>query len=329
MKINNCPSCLKPGYDTFCNSCRNRLFKGKKVGHELNFSKPVYEQTVIERAGHVSISGVQPKHSLRLNGNVLELTEKDGEYLLKPPPNTIMENTVQLPANEHLTMQIALQIFKINAAENSIVFFKDSFEPCYLTKRFDRKPDGTKINTEDYSQIAGKTEETDGIEYKYKLSYEEIAEILKSICGAYPVESEKFFKIVVYNYLVNNGDAHMKNFSMIRNDTYNDYLLSPSYDILNTRIHFPKDAELALDLFKNGYLTKSYQENAHYLYEDFYEFGNRIGMKKNRIENILSEIVLKYEEISDLTERSFLSEEAKVLYLDYVKLSMEKLRYSC
>jgi serine/threonine-protein kinase HipA len=302
------------------------LFKGKKVSHVLNFSKPEYEQTVVNTSGRVSLSGVQPKHSLRLNGNVLELTEEDGEYLLKPHPNTIMEYVLDIPANEHFTMQTASQIFRINTSENAIVFFADTFEPCYLTKRFDRLPDGRKINTEDFTQIAGKTEETDGADYKYNFSYEDIAEKLKSICGAYPVEVEKFFKVLVFNYLMNNGDAHMKNFSMIKNDTYNDYLLSPMYDLLNTRIHFPKDAELALELFKDSYLTESFKVNAHYLYEDFYEFGIRIGMKEKRVENVLEDAVSKYGEIENLAGRAFLSDEVRIKYLECVRMSMEKLR---
>jgi serine/threonine-protein kinase HipA len=302
------------------------LFKGKKVSHVLNFSKPEYEQTVVNTSGRVSLSGVQPKHSLRLNGNVLELTEEDGEYLLKPHPNTIMEYVLDIPANEHFTMQTASQIFRINTSENAIVFFADTFEPCYLTKRFDRLPDGRKNNTEDFTQIAGKTEETDGADYKYNFSYEDIAEKLKSICGAYPVEVEKFFKVLVFNYLMNNGDAHMKNFSMIRNYAYNDYLLSPMYDLLNTRIHFPKDAELALELFKDSYLTESFKVNAHYLYEDFYEFGIRIGMKEKRVENVLEDAVSKYGEIENLAGRAFLSDEVRIKYLECVKMSMEKFR---
>ncbi|HEY5122494.1 MAG TPA: HipA domain-containing protein [Ignavibacteria bacterium] len=325
MKINCCPSCLKTGYETFCNPCQKKLFNGKKVSHILTFSKPFYEQTVIEKGGKISISGVQPKHSLRLNGNILELTEEGGEYILKPCPTAIMENVEQLPANEHLTMQIASQLFKMSVAKNALLFFKDSYEPCYLTKRFDRKSDGTKLNVEDFTQIAGKTEENDGIEYKYKLSYEEIAEILKDNCSAYPIEVEKFFKAIIFNYLINNGDAHMKNFSMLRNDSYKDYLLSPQYDLLNTRIHFPKDTEIALDLFKKGYATDSFKTNAHFLYQDFFEFGIKIGVKENRVKKFLSAIISKYNEIEDLTQRSFLNEDTKKLYLEYVRLSIKKL----
>ncbi len=325
MKINCCPSCLKTGNESFCKTCKKKLFNGRKVSHILTFSKPFYEQTVIEKGAKISISGVQSKHLLRLNGNKLELTEENGEYILKPCPNAIMQNVEQVPANEHLTMQIASQIFKIDVAKNTLLFFKDSNEPCYLTKRFDRKSDRTKINMEDFTQIAGKTEENDGIEYKYKLSYEEIAENLKTNCSAYPIEVEKYFKVIIFNFLINNGDAHMKNFSMLRNDSYKDYLLSPLYDLLNTRIHFPKDAEIALDLFKNGYATDSFKINAHYLYQDFFEFGIKIGIKENRVKKFLSEIISKYDEIENIIQRSFLNENTKNLYLEYIRLSIKKL----
>jgi len=325
MKINNCPSCLKPGHKTFCIPCRNKLFGGKNVNPVLLFSKPVYEQIVLEQGGKISISGVQPKHSVRLNGSTLELTEKGGEYIIKPQPKAIVNFAEQVPPNEHLTMQIASQIFKLNAAYNAVVFFGDTFEPCYLTKRFDKNSDGIKYQMEDFTQIAGKTEENEGVEYKYNLSYEEIAGILKEICSAYPVEVEKLFRIIIFNYLVNNGDAHAKNFSMISNTSFKDYLLSPFYDLLNTRIHYPKDAELALNLFKNAYETESYKINAHFLYEDFYQFGLKIGMRKNRVEKFLSDIISEYNEIENLTNNSFLNPETKKLYLECIRLSINKL----
>lgn len=325
MKIQFCPSCFKPGYNTFCNPCLRKLFGGKKVNHILSFTKPDYEKTVIENAGRISISGVQPKFSLRVNGKELELTETCGEFILKPHPNAAMLNAGQVPANEHLTMQIASQIFKIKTALNAVVYFSESYEPCYLTKRFDRNPDGTKISIEDFAQIAGKTEESDGPEYKYNLTYEDTAGILKNVCNAYDVEIEKFFRLIVFNFLVNNGDAHLKNFSMLRNESFKDYLFTPAYDLLNTRLHFPKEGEMPMSLFKDGYETESYKVNLHYLYQDFYEFGIRIGIKENRVKKFLSEFISKSSEIESLVKKSFLEEDMKKLYFEYVMLSINKL----
>lgn len=222
-------------------------------------------------------------------------------------------------------MQIAAQVFNIDVALNSILFFKDSYEPCYITKRFDRRLDGSKIDLEDFSQISGMTEETDGEDYKYKKSYKEISEILKKICSAYKVEIEKFFRILVFNYLVNNGYAHIRNFSMIKNYDYNDYLLSPFYDLSDTRLHLLQETEMALDLFKNGYETQSYKVNGHYLYEDFYEFGIKIGIRESRVKKILSDFINGYNKIEEMTNRSFLNHESKSVFLMHIKLSIKKL----
>jgi serine/threonine-protein kinase HipA len=41
-----------------------------------------------------------------------------------------------MPANEHLTMQIARQVFGIETAENALIFFQNG-EQAYITKRFE------------------------------------------------------------------------------------------------------------------------------------------------------------------------------------------------
>jgi serine/threonine-protein kinase HipA len=54
-----------------------------------------------------------------------------------------------MPANEHLTMQIAAQVFGIETAENALVFFKDG-TPAYITTRFDTLPNGSKLAQKDF-----------------------------------------------------------------------------------------------------------------------------------------------------------------------------------
>lgn len=52
-------------------------------------------------------------------------------------------------------MQIAWQIFKIETAENGLVFFKNGI-PAYLTKRFDVKKDKSKLSVEDFASLMKK-----------------------------------------------------------------------------------------------------------------------------------------------------------------------------
>lgn len=119
----------------------------------------------------------------------------------------------QISANEHLTMQIAQQVYKIPTAENRLVFFKNG-EAAYITRRFDYDTNGNKIKQEDFSSQAHKTSATHGRDFKYTGSYEDAAALLKANVSAWQVPMRRFFALIVFNYLFANGDAHLKNFSL-------------------------------------------------------------------------------------------------------------------
>lgn len=323
----NCPGCLKENVETYCEKCRKKLFGGRKVNHILTFSRPEFNEAKMERSGRLSISGIQVKHSLKLEGDKLVLTEKGGEYILKPIPSGQFINLEAVPANENITMQIASQVFEIPTAENALIFFSDN-QQAYITKRFDILPDGRKLLQEDFAQVAQITEETAGRNYKYNYNYEHIAELLQRYVGAYNIEVEKYFKIILFNFLVCNGDAHIKNFSIYRNEDYKDYLLTPFYDLINTAIHIPGERDTALELFKDDFLTEGYKYSSKYSQDDFYEFGIRIGLRALRIKKIIENITNRNIEIEDLVNRSYLSASLKSEYLKLVAERRERLLYS-
>lgn len=198
----------------------------------------------MENRKRISISGVQEKLSVVLDKNILRLTNQgeQGTYILKPIPRDL-KKVDQVPANEHLTMQIAKQVYGINVAENAMIFFKDG-SPAYITKRFDVKPEGTKWGKEDFATLAGKTKDNAGPDFKYEYSYEEPGLLFQKYVAAWRIEIEKYFVLVVFNYAFSNGDAHLKNFSLLENKP-GDYLMSPAYDLVNTRLHFD-DTDFAL-----------------------------------------------------------------------------------
>ncbi len=170
-----------------------------------------------------------------------------------------LQNVDQVPANEHLTMQIAKQVYGINTAENAMIFFQDG-TPAYITRRFDVKDHvaglAGKRGTEDFATLAGKTKDNAGPDFKYDYSYEEIGLLIRRYVPAWRVEIEKLFSLVVFNYLFSNGDAHLKNFSLLESSK-GDYLLSPAYDLLNTRLHID-DTDFALQkgLFLDNYKSE-------------------------------------------------------------------------
>ena len=134
--------------------------------------------------------------------------------------------------------------------------------------------------------------------------------------------------LVVFNYLVHNGDAHLKNFSLIRNEETGDYTLTPAYDLLCTRLHAPHETRTALDLFKDDFETESYRINGYFAYDDFEEFANRLGLHPARFKRFMRLAVSKEPQIFSLVDRSALSEECKQVYKDSVRDSMRALAYS-
>jgi len=257
---------------------------------------------------------MQDKISLKLErGGKLLPTEKDGEYILKPIPSALLPAYQEdIPANEHLTMQIASQLFKILVPPNACVEMSDG-EPAYLVKRFDRRPDGTKIAQEDFCQLLGRSPET-GQSYKYDGSYEELGKLLQTYCAAYVTESEKLFRLICFNYLFSNGDAHLKNFSLSQT-LQGDYLLSPAYDLICTSMHLPNEARLAMDLF-HDYESEFYKMNMFYGRQDFMELARRFELMEARAEAILNTFFIQRDSVCEMVRNSFLSPPAKQNYMD-------------
>jgi len=323
----NCLGCYKKiEKNEYCLSCRKKLFDGKRVSTVLEFDKPKAENISMynEHSKRMSISGVQLKYSLRLNGNKLELCETNGQYIIKPIPTADhLEMMEDAPENEHLTMQIASQIFNIKTAHNALIYFKDG-TPAYITKRFDVKGDGTKYIQEDFAQISNRTNETHGESYKYEGSYLEIGELIKKYVPASMIAIENFFKIIVFNYTFSNGDAHLKNFSLVRND-FGEMELSPSYDLMSTIIHTPGERDTALDLYIKDHESKYYATYGHYGRIEFIEFAKRLGLIEIRSLRIMDEFISKEQKIISFIQKSLLSKEAQQLSIENLQDRLKRI----
>jgi serine/threonine-protein kinase HipA len=260
----------------------------------------------------MSISGVQDKVSLKLENGELVPTDTGGEYILKPVPSAIIPAfRDDVPANEHLTMQLAAQVFGITTAVNALIYLKDG-EPAYLTRRFDRLG-GRKIPQEDFCQLGGRTDETHGKNYKYDATCEELGRILKQFCPAYPVEVEKLFRRILFNYLFSNGDAHLKNFSLFMTEE-GDHVLTPAYDLLCSSMHFPEESRTALELF-DDYESGFFKLNGFYGAEDLLKLAELYGIKLKRAERFIAAYRECRNKAETMINNSFLSKAGKKEYL--------------
>lgn len=324
-EIKVCPSTLEPGFTTYSPAAQQALFgsRSKKVSHVLPFGPPGKNSELTkeynEKRKRISISGVQEKYSLRLQKNSLVLTDTGGTHILKPVPAERLERVTDLPANEHVSMQLARQVFGIKTAACGMIFFDDG-SPAYLTRRFDYKPDGSgKYQAEDFAILLARTPEREGDNYKYNASYLDIALQIRRHVLAEQFVLLEYFRLLVFNYLIANGDAHLKNFSLLETDQ-GDYVLSPAYDLLCTALHID-DSVLALQdgLYDDDYDEPAYYQFGIYTRASFLAFAEKAGIPERLAGPVVDELRKKIPQAIDLLHRSFLSDEARNTYIAILK----------
>ncbi len=297
-----CLHCYKPlnGEQDYHRRCI-RTFFGTAQAPELEYSlneMADLAKLVVERS--VAVPGVQPKLSLTLVKKVTkDAAERltvvgalGGDYIFKPPS----ERFAELPQNEHLTMRMA-EVFGVNVVPSTLIRLK-SGELAYLTKRIDRKEDGSKIHMLDMFQI---TEAFD----KYRSSMERVGKALKAYSSNTLLDLTYLFDLTLFCFLTGNNDMHLKNFSMIQAPS--GWSLAPAYDLLNVAIAIPEDREeLALTL--NGKKRKLGRG-------DFEQFAATLGLTSRQVSNAFGRFQRRRENALSVLDRSFLSDDLKEAYL--------------
>lgn len=238
----------------------------------IRFSMAEISLKAQDLVGKLSISGLQPKLSVKFDRKSGELVPapEGGEYILKPQPQVFPH----LPENEQCCMDIAHDL-GIDVPEHCLLPLTDgSF--AYVVKRFDRQG-AQKIHQEDFSQILGKD--------KYDGSVEQVGRKLKEISYVPGLDVQLFFERVVLNFLLGNGDAHLKNYSINYREAAR-IRLSPAYDIVSSKLAIPQEKEesaLAINGKKNKLSGKDLDVAAEYLgippkvrYEKFIGQAGRI-----------------------------------------------------
>ena len=323
--ITVCPSTLAPGFSTYCPLAKRLLFDGKAVSHIFPETSPKdldadRLQYTVQHIGRISLSGVQPKFSAIVGEDLRLRYTRDnerGHFILKPQPSSYhIINREFCAANESLTMQLASQVYRIETAANGLCFYEND-EIAYITRRFDIHGGG-KYRQEDFASLMGLTKSNGGADYKYsRASYEDCADVIRRHVKAYRIDLLRFLRLVLFNFISLNDDAHLKNFSLI--NTGNEYRLTPAYDLINTSLHLVNHRIFALDkgLFKEGMQLSDVRQVCR---KDFEEFGHRIGLNDKTVQRELDFFAAAHPEAEQLIDRSFLSEELKKQYwssLDY------------
>jgi serine/threonine-protein kinase HipA len=296
--MNKCPlAYMSCGDNRYSGEGLKQLSKGLKTLKDLEYTADEQRKEAFNRAGKMSVQGVQPKLSAVLNfkEEKFEIVDKGGKYILKPQHNLFPE----MPENEDLTMRLASEI-GLEIPQHGLIWSKDK-SLTYFIKRFDRKGHNDKIPVEDFAQLSGLTRDT-----KYESSMEKVVKLIDSYCTFPAIEKIKLFKLTIFNYLIGNEDMHLKNFSLITQDGLSS--LSPCYDLLNSTIEYKKqDDEIALPLNgKKRQLTRNQLIN--------YFGKERCELTDKSIEKVLEAISSSVPRWNELINISFLSQEMRDKY---------------
>ena len=105
-----------------------------------------------------------------------------------------------------------------------------------------------------------------------------------------------------------------------------DYVLSPAYDLLNTKIHVD-DSDFALDdgLFSDDFQSEEKKKSNHVGLEDFQELAKRFEINEKRRNKILTPFLQTQAMVEELTNRSFLNDKTKRAYLLHYQTKRNQL----
>ncbi len=288
------------------------FFGSMKVNPCLPFSRSEFFQSSKQNTQGMSISGVQQKQSLKQNEkHELAATVEGGEYILKPSP----EAYPNAAENEHAAMQVS-RLMGIDTAQCGLVTFEGG-ELVYITKRFDRQPDGSKLHQEDLMQCADLPSEN-----KYDLTYEEAGKLIDQVTHGKQTAILDFVRRVILAYITGNDDLHLKNFSVQRlpdNTSHYYDKLTPNYDCLfcDAFNAEPKGMGLlALGLLHDAedggeYFTDMYNHYGYYTGYDFLELGRRLGLQERPIRTFITKLKTNQKKITDLISHSYMPDVMK------------------
>lgn len=186
-----------------------------------------------------SLAGVGLKFSMLRSDDrfTCPATGIGGDWILKLP-DSIHSN---VPLNEYTMMKLAAAV-GIDVPEVMLVHrdqveglpantWPSGEEWAFAVRRFDRSADRGLIHIEDLAQVRGVYPLQ-----KYEGNYETVAGLVYRSHDVHALR--EFVRRLTLFALIGNGDAHLKNWSLIYRDRRTP-TLSPAYDIVSTEAYRP------------------------------------------------------------------------------------------
>lgn len=292
-----CLSCQKPSeaQGSYHPRCLSRLFGSRRLP-AIPFGVADMPSLVAKTQGHMSISGVQMKVSIRLNKEKWELESvaTGGTHILKPEP----ERFPQIPQNENLCMNMAEEL-GMRVPPHGLFAMSDG-KLCYIIKRFDRTDDGPKIQKETLYQLLESND-------KYSGSLEKVGKAIRAHATNVGLDTIDFFERVLLCFLTGNGDMHLKNWALLGQGK--DISLAPCYDFVSSRLYIKNEDDSALTInAKRDKLRHS----------DFEGLANDLQIDAKAAANVFDKLRRAQEKLREMTLNSELRSDLRQELADII-----------
>lgn len=218
-----------------------------------------------DRENKFSLAGIQMKFSMKEKDDRYNLTKNGelGDWIIKTPST----KHKYVPLNEYTAMHLAalagvdipnIKLIELSKLDNLPQINLPDEKLAFAIRRFDRKGN-TRIHMEDFAQVLVKYPHE-----KYKsANYEQIGKVIYIFSGDGLADAQQLARRLLINILLANGDAHLKNWSLLYQDQVTPRL-SPAYDIVTTSVYIEDEKEYALNLGKTKKWYSVTKDNFQY-----------------------------------------------------------------
>ncbi len=239
------------------------------------------------RENKFSLAGVQMKFSTKEKDGRYNVSKGDelGDWIIKTPST----HHKFVPLNEYTAMSLAklagidipeIKLVEIDKLDNLPNINLPNEKQAFAIKRFDRA-ENQRIHMEDFAQVLVKYPHE-----KYtSANYETIGKVIYDFSGDGLADAQQFARRLVANILLANGDAHLKNWSILYANKITPRL-SPAYDIVTTSVYIEDETQYALNLGK----TKAWYDVT---LENFQSWAEKSGIPWRAIKPHLDDTLSK------------------------------------
>ena len=208
---------------------------------------------------HLSLTGASGKVGLYYDS-------RNGKWFLPwgtaPSTHIVKQSHVRLDGivtNEQLALSTAARCgiaiphsFIVNTGageEHEVLFATERYDRVFpdQAQSIDGLPRPLRLHQEDFAQAMG-IPASRKYERDHSGHMRGMFDILRQY-SADPVRDQlRLWDIIVFNYLIGNTDAHVKNFSLLYSPSLKGLRLAPAYDIVSTTVYEQSTRDMAFSI---------------------------------------------------------------------------------